>query len=371
MAETRSLIDELENALAAGSEAQREAMLTRMTELFVAGADRYSPDQVGLFDEVLGKLAVAIEAKARAKLSSRLALMPNAPAGVIRQLAFDDDIRVAQPVLGLSEQIADSDLASNATTKSQQHLAAISARKNLSEEVTDVLVTRGDRQVVHSVAKNAGARFSYAGFRLLVKRSADDDVLSLHVGARKDVPRQHFLRLLDQATATVRARLMAENPSAGGAVAGAVREVDGEMRSDARRHSRNYAAARTEVEALRRAGRLKEDVIQQFARERRFEHTAVALSLLCEVDNDTVERALLAPGHDILLILTKLAGFSWTTAKAVLLLKAGNNGMSQQDLDTALASFGRLQAGTARRVLSFYQTRSDRAADGAQAHAGA
>jgi hypothetical protein len=33
-----------------------------------------------------------------------------------------------------------------------------------------VLVARGDQQVVHTVAKNTGARFSDAGFRMLVKR---------------------------------------------------------------------------------------------------------------------------------------------------------------------------------------------------------
>jgi hypothetical protein len=143
-----------------------------------------------------------------------------------------------------------------------------------------------------------------------------------------------------------------------------VREVGGEIRKDARR---NYAAARAEVENLRRLGRLNEDAVQRFARERQFEHTAVALSVLCDVENDMAERALLAPGNDILLILTKLAGFSWMTAKAVLMLKSGGGGMSQTDLDQALASFGRLQTGTARRVLSFHQARSDHAGGEAQA----
>ena len=38
-----------------------------------------------------------------------------------------------------------------------------------------MLVERGDREVVHSVVKNTGARFSDAGFRILVKRSASDE----------------------------------------------------------------------------------------------------------------------------------------------------------------------------------------------------
>jgi hypothetical protein len=42
---------------------------------------------------------------------------------------------------------------------------------------------------VNSVARNAGARFSDAGFRMLVKRASGDDTLAMHVGARRDVPR--------------------------------------------------------------------------------------------------------------------------------------------------------------------------------------
>jgi hypothetical protein len=57
------------------------------------------------------------------------------------------------------------------------------------------------------------------------------------------------------------------------------------------------------------------------------------------------------------LIIAKLAGFSSTTAKAILLLRATDRGMSAQDLDQALTSYGRLQIETARRVLGFYRTR--------------
>src|SRR5215831_14927701 len=225
-----SLIDELEVALAAGTNAQRINMLSRVTDLFIEGSSRYSDSQVNLFDEVIGKLTTVIEAKARAKLSHRLAPIRNAPPGVIRTLAFDDDIEVARPVLTMSERLDDADLVANASNKSQQHLAAIAERKSLTEAVTDVLVTRGDRQVMHSVAKNTGARFSDAGFRMLVKRSSGDDALALQVGARRDLPRQHFLRLLQEASAAVRDRLEAENPGAGGAVETVLTEVVGGIR---------------------------------------------------------------------------------------------------------------------------------------------
>jgi uncharacterized protein (DUF2336 family) len=352
-----SLIDELESALASGSNAQRINMLSRITDLFVEGASRYSAGQISLFDEVMVKLVAAIEAKARAKLSHRLAPMHNAPLGVIRQLAFDDDIEVARPVLTTSERLEEADLVANASNKSQDHLAAIAERKSLSEAITEVLVARGDRQVVHSVARNAGARFSDAGFRMLVKRSNGDDTLAMQVGARRDVPRQHFLRLLQEASVAVRDRLEAENPDAGGAVETVLSEVVGGIRSETRKVSTDYAAARGRVEALHRAGRLGESDVHGYARERKFEETAIGLSLLCGVEIDVVERALFDPAHEMVLIFAKLAGFSSTSVKAILLLKAGHRSMSAHDLEQALTSFGRLQVETARRVLGFYRIR--------------
>jgi uncharacterized protein (DUF2336 family) len=210
MMRTLPLIDELETALASGTNSRRIEMLTRITDLFIGGAARYSEEQIGVFDDVMVRLVSAIEAKARAKLAHRLAPIANAPSSVIHMLAFDDDIDVAQPILKQSDRLEDPALVASANTKSQQHLFAISQRRSLSEVVTDVLVERGDREVVHSVVKNVGARFSDAGFRMLVKRSAGDDDLATIVGMRGDIPRPHFLVLLEKASIEVRTRLAAD-----------------------------------------------------------------------------------------------------------------------------------------------------------------
>jgi hypothetical protein len=153
----------------------------------------------------------------------------------------------------------------------------------------------------------------------------------------------------------VRARLAAENP--GIELGGVLSEVVGGIRSETRKISRNYLNATAAVEAAMRNGRLGEAEVYRFARERRFEETTVALSLLCGVEIDLVERAFNDRGHEILLILARLAGFSWTSAKAIVLLKCAERGISAQDLDTAMHSFANLQAETARRVLDFYHTR--------------
>jgi uncharacterized protein (DUF2336 family) len=355
--QTLPIIDELEAALASGTSARRIEMLTRITDLFVGGAPRFSETQTGVFDDVMVRLVSAIEAKARAKLADRLAPIANAPLNTVQMLAFDDDIEVAAPVLRLSERLDESALLANAGSKSQLHLFAISQRKSLSEAVTDLLVERGDREVVHAVVKNSGARFSDAGFRMLVNRSAGDDDLATVVGMRSDIPRPHFLVLLEKASRAVRTRLAAENPEAGAAIDGVVAEVVGGIRNEARKASPDFAAAQAEVERQNRIRQIGEAEIYQYARDRKFEETAIALSLLCDTPIDVVERALLDPGAEIVLILAKVAGLSSTTTKAILLLRAADRGMSVNDLEQALSSFNRLQPDTARRVLGFFRAR--------------
>jgi uncharacterized protein (DUF2336 family) len=354
---TLGLIDELEAALASSDISRRIGILTRVTDLFVTGAELYSEEQVAVFDDVMARLVTAIEAEARAKLAHRLAPIANAPSTVIHMLAFDDDIAVARPVLIQSERLDDRDLLASVGTKSQEHLFAISQRRSLSEAVTDVLVERGDREVVHAVAKNIGARFSDAGFRMLVKRSAGDDALATEVGSRTDIPRALFLALLEKASSAVGARLAAENPHAGSAIEGVVAEVVGGIRAEVRNASPDFAAAQAAVERQNRIRRIGEAEIYQYARDRKFEETAIALSIMCDTPIDVVERALHDPGAEIILILAKVAGLTASTTKAILLLRAADRGMSAKDLDHALSSFNRLQPDTARRVLGFFRTR--------------
>ncbi len=355
------LLEELEAALASGTNTRR--IVTRITDLFVVGAPYYSEDHITLFDDVMARLVTAIEEKARTKLAHRLAPIANAPATVIHMLAFDDDIEVARPVLMQSERLSERDLLANATSKSQKHLFAISQRKSLSEKLTDVLVERGDRDVVHSVVQNTGARFSDAGFRMLVTRSAEDDMLATEVGLRRDIPPQHFLMLLEKAWTAVRERLAAENPEASATIQGVVAEVVGGIRSEARNASPDFAAAQAAVERQNRIRRIGEFEIYQYARDRKFEETAIALSLMCDTPIDVVERALLDPGAEIVLILAKVAGLSSTTTKAILLLRAADRGMSAKDLEQALSSFNRLQPDTGRRVLGFFRTRTKKPAE--------
>ena len=359
MPECRSILDELEASLGSGNVHHRLKVLQRVTDLFVAGSCHYSGAQIALFDDVLTRLVEEIEIQARARLAQRLATLPNAPPRLIRRLAFDDAIAVAEPVLVASPQLTDADLVENASTKSQDHLYAIAQRLKLSEAVTDVLIERGDGRVVRRTTRNAGARLSLAGYQRVVEHALRDRKLALTVGRRSDIPRQCFLKLLETASAEVRRRLEALNPEAAQAIKSTVAEVASAKQQEARETSPTYSRAANSIRRRFRAQRLSETNVHAPARSQQFEKTAIALSTLGLLPIDIVERALLDKGTDMILILAKAAGCSWTTTKAMLTMHAAGRGLSKEDVEVAFKSYERLSQDTARRVVKFYERRNE------------
>jgi uncharacterized protein (DUF2336 family) len=364
MSETASLLVEIERAIASGTIQQRLKALQYVTDLFLAGSGRHSEDQIAVFDDVLLRLAAVIEVEARARLARRLAAVPSAPPRMIRSLAFDDAIEVAGPVLTQSERLAEADLIANASTKSQAHLYAISRRRTLSEAVTDVLVDRGDRRVVHSVVKNAGARFSDQGFGKLVTRAGEDENIAESLGLRGDIPRHHFLKLLQTASASVREKLAAAHPDMAGTVNTVVAEVANEISQKIRDASPAFRKAKRATKRRFITRQLNEVDVHKAALGEKFDKAVAALALLGHVPVELVERALLDKSSDIVLILAKAADCSRATAKALLRMSVADRGMSAHDVEAALASYDRLSVATARRVVTYYVKRYE---DGAMA----
>ena len=150
-----SLISELEHAVRRGSQETRVRALRSITDLFLGTKEKLSEEQIEVFDEVLSHLITRMELKtALIELSERLAPVNNAPNNVIHTLAVDDEIAIAGPVLSLSDRLTTQDLVQIAMAKGQPHLLAISRRSCLSESLTDVLVERGDTQVITALAEN-------------------------------------------------------------------------------------------------------------------------------------------------------------------------------------------------------------------------
>lgn len=297
---TPSLVEELEVVVTSRSIARRSDILSRVTDLFVYDAPRYSPDQVRLFGDVMVRLARGMGPAARARLAERLSTIGNAPVDVIRMLALDDDATVAGPVLVQSQRLAEHDLLVIAGSKGQLHLLALAHRERLTQAVTDMLIARGDHTVLATLIRNRGARISTAGWRRLHERTRTDGGLVAELAHRSGQEGN-------------------ENSRAGG---------------------------EAEVYRSARAGKIDD--------------TAAALGILAGIPADAVERALLNPRAEAVLIIAKAAGLSSITTEALVRLRAVERGMSVEDVAAALAKFNRLPRDSARRVLNFFRIRLEK-----------
>ena len=365
MAEPNFSLADLEDAVSKGTADGCLRALWHATDVLVSGT--YSEQQIWTFGEIIARLADEIELGARIQLAKKLAPSKNAPLKIIKRLAADDWIEVAGPVLGQSERLDTNTLIAVARDKGEQHLLAISRRTSIPEAVTDILVVRGGRMVVTAVAANRGAHFSDSGFLHLVRRSEGNSGLAESVGLREDIPRHLFHQLISRASEQVRTKLLQERPDMEGQISSVVTEVVAKIHARSGRASGDasddHVIASRRVAKLHQRGELTEDEVFEFAHSLKFDETAVALSLLCSLPTDIVERALVDKNRESILIVAKALDFSWTTAMALLFLGAPNYRITAGDLDRLKIDFIRLKNETCLRVLDVYRTRKGAGGD--------
>jgi uncharacterized protein (DUF2336 family) len=355
-------LNELTAAFAGKDDAARSGTLDKITDLFLAGAPSFSDAHVAVFDQVIGLLSEAIEVRARALLSEKLADLANAPYGVVRKLSRDE-IAVARPVLARSPVLTEKDLVDAARHGGRDHMLAISERRDLSEPVTDVLVNEGDRVVVNAVASNPSARFSHKGYDTLIAKSRADELLQAALGRRSDIPQRHMSVLFELAKTAARERLQGElDTSRRSAVSNAVNESARDIAAETLARSEAYRQAVQEVSALVPQNELNETVVIDYVKRSRSDHAVVALAYLSKLPLQMAERAVLSPDNDMLLIICRSINFSWATVRAIFCMRVEHRPSSRQ-LEQLADSYAKLTPATAQRVLHFLHARETAAAN--------
>jgi len=357
MAVATSLIPGLDEIIKHGDPDRRAEAARRITELYFEEAATLRSDHVDLFDGALINLVPATEIASRVELAERLAVIANAPRGLVGQLAREDEILIAGPLLRRSPVIDEGALIDIAQIKGQGHLLAMSERPALSPGVTDVIVRRGDRDVVRRAAGNAGALFSPTGYSVLITRASQDGVLTLKVGQRDDLSDQQLKDLLAGSIDIIRRRLFeVVKPARQAAIKQAMSEISGVPEPVESR--RDFAPALRTILALRSAGELNEAALLGFAKAFKYEESIAALAAMSGVRIGTLDRLITGERYDPILIVGKVVGLEWATVRALILLRLGAHRVpSPTDIESARVNFARLMPSTAQRVVNFWQTR--------------
>jgi uncharacterized protein (DUF2336 family) len=347
-----SIIAELEDAVRGGSSARRVETLRQVTDLFLNDGERLSEDQVRVFDDVLCLLIARVETRARAELSKRLAPLDYAPFEVIQYLAWDDDITVAGEVLTHSNRLSTEALVEIASIKGQDHLLAISARDNLPEDVTDVIVDRGQTKVIRRLAKNATARFSEAGYTGMVAHSEVDDELVEILGLRLDLPMKFLRDLLRRAKDAVRARLLALAPPA---LQDEIRRVIEDIVREGPPSGRDFRIAEQLIRLMMELKELDDAAVYHFAESKKFDEVTVSLAVLNDVPAEMMARLIEGPRADLILIPCRSARLNWPTVESILRNRPVRLKIDDKTLAVAERDYRKLSMDTAQRTVRFWQ----------------
>jgi len=357
MTVSTSLIPGLDEIVKRGDPRRRGEIARAIAELFFQDPDKLRPELIDLFDDLLIDLVPHAELASRVDLAERFSRLDNAPRHLVNQLARENEIMVAGPVLRRSPVLDEAALVEIARLKGQGHLLAMTERPALSSVVTDVLVERGDRDVVRRAAGNAGAVFSPGSYSELIKRAAQDGVLTLKIGQRNDLSGEHLKELLDGTLDVIRRRLSS--------VVNPVRQVEIKRAMAAIEEAalppgprRDFSAAQRTVLALHREGHLGESALLGFAKAGKYEEAIASLSAMSGVRLTILDRLIAGDRYDPILILGRVLNLGWPTVRALILLWYGpHRAPANADIEAARMNFTRLMPTTAERVVNFWRNR--------------
>jgi uncharacterized protein (DUF2336 family) len=146
-----------------------------------------TPAEVKLAQDIVRIMARDVEERVRASLSRALRHSPNLPRDVARRLAQDVEF-VALPMLADSLVLTDEDLIEIVRLGSPLKQEAIASRLNLTETVSDALVTHAEEPAVAVLMANKTAAIAENTFHRAVTRFAGSDKVKRAVALRETLP---------------------------------------------------------------------------------------------------------------------------------------------------------------------------------------
>lgn len=334
------MLDQLKDLSRDPSPEARRKLLHSITDLFLIEAD--PADAVkDHYAQIADRSLAGMEGADRAVYAQRVAAAPTLPQTVARKLASDDDVAVASVVLKLSPVLTDADLAAIAVTHSQQHLVAIAQRATLSETVTEVLVERGDGQVLRTVSGNEGAQFSGQGMSRLIERGAADPEVSRNLVSRAErLPPEQAQRVLQIAAAA----------GEGGAV--------GAPHGMARQARERRLEVRILIADLKDKRRTLDDVIVMLSGQDRAFDLAQVLSHASSIPNAQILKALLQPDASGIAVACRSLAVSGAAFRAVLSLRAARLNQTPRQLERDATAYDELEGDVSDRAMRFLKVRS-------------
>lgn len=189
------------------SDEGRRELAAIIADLFENRGDTLSDRERRLMFDIMRSLVRDVEVSVRKSFVTLLRTLPDAPVGLVRDLA-NDEIDVAYPLLTESTLLHDEDLIDIIRARTREHQLAIALRTGLSEEVSDALVETDDVGVIEHLLNNPSARLAEATMEYLVEQSRRVDTFREPLLHRQDLKEALAKRMFLWVSAALRSYIV-------------------------------------------------------------------------------------------------------------------------------------------------------------------
>ncbi|MEO1149494.1 MAG: DUF2336 domain-containing protein [Pseudomonadota bacterium] len=345
-----------------GSSNKRRDLLREITDVFMATPDRYSSSEMQHFDVIMSRITQNVETALRRELADKLADVPNAPHGLITQLA-NDEFSVAEPILHRSAALSENDLMKVIQKRSQSHLRAISARKDVTETMSRALVSRGDKEVLVSLAQNKSATIASDTMEQLVEHARSVPELQAPMTGRFDLAPQLLTQMYFFVSSALKREILKRSEMLDPAL------IDQAIKTNRRKILASASAdVRIEFEEAQkyindkaRANAVTESLLKELVETKRATEFLLAFAHYTGIDPATTTRIFQDRSWESLSIASRAVGLERSTFAKIIF------GLQRQSDDQAKALrildlYLKIPQEAAERVMRFWRVRAQSAA---------
>jgi len=337
---------------------RRRELLRSVTNLFLERPADYSEEERRHFSEILGTVARSMETEVRMELARRLATIAEAPRELVVQLAHDDEVSVAAPILENSSALTQEDLLDIIERCGNAHRAVVATRPDVDETISDALVDHGNDKVVGVLMGNKEACISPKTIEKVAFRATDNEDLQAPLIGREDLPADVMHEMYWAVSGKLRTRILERSAELDPEVVDKVlvqmelkvlktKGGDKGKRSKAQEFIDRKAATRELSEAL----------LVDLVRANRLEELACGFAHLVKVDAATAERILHDPSGEALAIACKATRFDRSTFSTLALLAPSEKRRGLDSTRELLDLYEQMPPDVALRAMRFWRVR--------------
>jgi uncharacterized protein (DUF2336 family) len=336
------------------SESARMRLAGLLADVFLENDTLNSREQL-LVNEIIDELVGNTSQQIKQLLAEKLAQSETAPHRVLMNLASDDAIGVAAPILKTNAQLRDEDLIYVVEAHGNDHAMAIAERKAISEAVVDALVATGEVSVMATVAENLGAKISARALHAMVDAARFGKRLHEPLARRPELTCDMGLKMVWWIDTELRRQVVKRYGIGQGQIETALEDAIGEMLASID-HNRADAQAMAKVVAwLEERNALNAKVMIQILRMGLFRLYSLVLGRRNLLDSELVELIVSEDGGRSMSVLCRAIDVDKPSFVSMFLLsrgcRPGEQIVNPKELSQALSSFDKLDVATARDLI--------------------